>query len=69
MGLGTEIFCFVGLGFLVLGPKRPQPMLGHVTRAKVDSKRLSKPSNPNLLQSATRSHAHEEGNNRDSSQV
>ena len=34
MGFGTEIFFFVALGFLVLGPKRLQTMIRHVTRAK-----------------------------------
>ena len=34
MGFGTEIFFFVGLGVIVLGPKRLQEMIGHVARAK-----------------------------------
>ena len=34
MGFGTEIFFFIALGFLVLGPKRLQTMIRHVTRAK-----------------------------------
>jgi Sec-independent protein translocase protein TatA len=34
MGFGTEIFFFVALGVLVLGPKRLHTMIGHVTRAK-----------------------------------
>lgn len=34
MGFGTEIFFFVGLGALVLGPKQLHTMLGQVTRAK-----------------------------------
>ena len=34
MGFGTEIFFFVALGVIVLGPKRLQAMIGHVARAK-----------------------------------
>lgn len=34
MGFGTEIFFFVVLGVIVLGPKRLQAMVGHVARAK-----------------------------------
>lgn len=34
MGFGTEIFFFVALGVIVLGPKRLQVMIGHVARAK-----------------------------------
>ena len=34
MGLGTEIFFFVALGVVVLGPKRLRAMIGHVGRAK-----------------------------------
>ena len=35
MGFGTEIFFFVGLGVLVLGPKQVHSLIGHVTRARV----------------------------------
>jgi Sec-independent protein translocase protein TatA len=34
MGFGTEVFFFVALGVLVLGPKRLHTVIGHVTRAK-----------------------------------
>ena len=34
MGFGTEIFFFVALGVLVLGPKRLHAVMAHVTRAK-----------------------------------
>jgi len=34
MGFGTEIFFFVALGVLVLGPKQLHTMIGHLTRAK-----------------------------------
>jgi Sec-independent protein translocase protein TatA len=34
VGFGTEIFFFVALGVIVLGPKRLQVMIGHVARAK-----------------------------------
>ena len=34
MGFGTEIFFFLALGGLVLGPKRLHAMLGHVAQAR-----------------------------------
>ena len=34
MGFGTEIFFFMALGIIVLGPKRLQTLIGHVARAK-----------------------------------
>ena len=34
MGLGTEIFFFVALGVIVLGPKRLHTMIGHMARAR-----------------------------------
>lgn len=34
MGFGTEILFFVGLGVVVLGPKRLHSMIAHVTRAR-----------------------------------
>lgn len=34
MSFGTEIFFFMALGVLVLGPKRLQTMIGHMMRAK-----------------------------------
>jgi len=34
MSFGTEIFFFMALGVLVLGPKRLQALIGHVIRAK-----------------------------------
>jgi len=36
MGLGTELPLLLALGFVVLGPKRMQTMLGHVARAKAE---------------------------------
>ena len=35
MNFGTEIFVFVALGVIVLGPKRLHTMIGHVARARV----------------------------------
>lgn len=34
MAFGTEIFFFVALGVVVLGPKRLQVLMGYVARAK-----------------------------------
>ena len=34
MSFGTEIFFFMALGVLVLGPKRLQALIGYVIRAK-----------------------------------
>jgi Sec-independent protein translocase protein TatA len=41
MGFGTEIFFFVALGVLVLGPKRLQTVIGHVMRAKARFEEMS----------------------------
>jgi Sec-independent protein translocase protein TatA len=35
VGFGAEIFFFMALGVIVLGPKRLQALIGHVARAKV----------------------------------
>jgi Sec-independent protein translocase protein TatA len=34
VGFGTEIFFFMALGVIVLGPRRLQALIGHVARAK-----------------------------------
>jgi len=34
MGFGTELFFFVALGVIVLGPKRLHTMIGHMARAR-----------------------------------
>ena len=36
MGFGTELLLVILLGFLLLGPKQMQVMLGHVARAKAE---------------------------------
>ena len=36
MGFGTELLFVILLGFLILGPKQMQVMLGHVARAKAE---------------------------------
>ena len=41
MGLGTELPLLVAFGFVVLGPKRMQTMLGHVARAKAELYKVS----------------------------
>lgn len=38
MGFGSEIVFVFVLGFLLLGPKRLQGLLGHVARAKAQLK-------------------------------
>ena len=42
MGFGTEIFFFVALGVLVLGPKRLHTVIGHVTRARARFEEIAK---------------------------
>jgi Sec-independent protein translocase protein TatA len=42
MGLGTELPLLLALGFVVLGPKRMQAMLGHVARAKAELHKASR---------------------------
>ncbi len=41
MGLGTELPLLVAFGFVVLGPKRMQTMLGHVGRARAELYKVS----------------------------
>ena len=36
MSFGTELLFVILLGFLILGPKQMQVMLGHVARAKAE---------------------------------
>jgi Sec-independent protein translocase protein TatA len=42
MGFGAELTLFFALGFVVLGPKRMQKMLGHVARAKTEFDKASR---------------------------
>ena len=42
MGFGTELPFLLALGFVVLGPKRMQAMLGHVARAKAEFGKASR---------------------------
>ncbi len=42
MGFGTELPLLLALGFVVLGPKRMQAMLGHVVRAKAEFDKASR---------------------------
>ena len=42
MGFGTEILFVLGLGLLVLGPKRLHTMLGHMARAKAQLEEASR---------------------------
>jgi len=42
MGLGTELPLLLAFGFVVLGPKRMQAMLGHVARAKAELHKASR---------------------------
>ncbi|MFI5110188.1 MAG: twin-arginine translocase TatA/TatE family subunit [Terriglobales bacterium] len=42
MGLGSGLPLFVVIGFLVLGPKRMQAMLGQLARAKAEFDKASR---------------------------
>ena len=42
MGLGMELPLLLAIGFVVLGPKRMQTMLGHVARAKAELHKASR---------------------------
>jgi len=42
MGLGTELPLLLAFGFVVLGPKRMQALLGHVARAKAELHKASR---------------------------
>jgi Sec-independent protein translocase protein TatA len=55
LGFGTEIFFFVALGIIVLGPKRLHTMIGHVARAKARFEETTEAANPNLAKNLTTS--------------
>ena len=42
MGLGTELPLLLAFGFVVLGPKRMQTLLGDVARAKAELHKASR---------------------------
>ncbi len=42
MGLGTELPLLLAFGFVVLGPKRMQALLGHIARAKAELHKASR---------------------------
>ena len=42
MDFGTELPLLLALGFVVLGPKRMQTMLGHVARSKAELHKSSR---------------------------
>jgi len=42
MSFGTELPLLLALGFVVLGPKRMQTLLGHVARAKAELHKASR---------------------------
>jgi Sec-independent protein translocase protein TatA len=42
MGLGTELPLLLALGFVVLGPKRMQAILGHIAKAKAELAKSSR---------------------------
>jgi Sec-independent protein translocase protein TatA len=42
MGLGMELPLLLAFGFVVLGPKRMQALLGHVARAKSELQKASR---------------------------
>jgi len=42
MGFGTELPLLLGLGFVVLGPKRMHAMLGHIARVKAEFDKASR---------------------------
>jgi hypothetical protein len=56
VGLGTEIFFFVALGYLVLGPKRLQTMIAHVTRAKARFEEIAQAFKFQLVEELGREH-------------
>ena len=56
MGFGTEIFFFIALGVLVLGPKRLHTMIGHVTRAKGRFEEITQAFKSQLVDELDREH-------------
>ena len=57
MSFGTEIVFILGLGLLLLGPKRLPTILGHVARAKAQLEKASRSLRSQLeVELATRPH-------------
>ena len=48
MGLGTELPVLVAVGFLLLGPKRMQQVLGHIAKLKAEIAGASRDINSRL---------------------
>ena len=56
MGFGAEVFFFVALGVLVLGPKRLHTMIGHVTRAKARLEEITQAIKSQLVEETNSEH-------------
>ena len=56
MGFGIESLFFVALGYLVLGPKRLQTMIGHVTRAKARFEEIAQAFKSQLVEELDMEH-------------
>jgi Sec-independent protein translocase protein TatA len=42
VGFGGELIILLALGFVILGPKQMQKMLGHVARAKAELEKATR---------------------------
>ena len=56
MSFGTEIFFFMALGIVVLGPKRLQTMIGHVMRTKARFEEMSQALKSQLIEELDSEH-------------
>jgi Sec-independent protein translocase protein TatA len=57
MSFGTEIFFFMALGVVVLGPKRLQALIGHVIRAKQRFEEVTQAFKSQLVEELDGEHA------------
>jgi Sec-independent protein translocase protein TatA len=58
MGLGTELPLLLALGFVVLGPKRMQEVLGHIAKVKAEFYKLSRALQSQVLEETQSARPH-----------
>jgi Sec-independent protein translocase protein TatA len=57
VGFGTEIFFFMALGVIVLGPNRLQALIGHVARARARFEETTKALKSQLAEEVDGKHS------------
>lgn len=56
MGFGSGIFFFLGLGVLVLGPKRLHVLIGHMARARARFQEIAETFKFEVVEELDREH-------------